>query len=138
MKFRVSKPSLKKSIKSRTSLKKVVRNKTGMRAPRGTGWLKNPEKAVKQKVYNRTTFRWSSIFKSKKSRSFAEKTTNQETMRTADQRDVKDISPVGREPETKRRTFWTKPTDWSKRDKYLYAGLWIVLLIVYFIVKLVE
>lgn len=55
MKFGVRKPSLRKSIAARTSLNRMVRNATGLKAPRGYGWLTNPRKAAYNRVYNRTS-----------------------------------------------------------------------------------
>jgi len=51
--FRI--PSLKKRISARTSIKRAVRHRTGLKAPRGWGWLTNPRKAAYNRVYNRTT-----------------------------------------------------------------------------------
>ena len=56
MKFGMRKPSIKKSFKARTSPKRIVKNKLGLKAPRGSGLLTNPKKAIKSKVYNKTTF----------------------------------------------------------------------------------
>lgn len=60
------KPSLKKSIKSRTTgkakraLKKAVIPGYGKK---GTGWLKDPKKAAYNKVYKKTTFSIFDLFK---------------------------------------------------------------------------
>ncbi len=59
MKFGMRKPSLKKSIKARTtgkikrSVKKAVVPGYGKK---GMGWVKNPKKAAYNKVYNKTSF----------------------------------------------------------------------------------
>lgn len=59
MKFGARKPSLKKSIKARTTgkakrqLKKAVIPGYGQK---GTGWIKDPKKAAYNKIYNKTTF----------------------------------------------------------------------------------
>lgn len=59
MKFGMRKPSLKKSIKARTtgkikrSVKKAVVPGYGKK---GMGWIKNPKKAAYNKVYNKTSF----------------------------------------------------------------------------------
>lgn len=63
MKFGMRKPSLKKSIAARTSVKRYVRNNLGLKAPRGYGWITNPKKAAYNRVYHRTTFGLSDIFK---------------------------------------------------------------------------
>lgn len=60
------KPSLKKSIKARTTgkakraLKKAVIPGYGKK---GTGWLKDPKKAAYNKVYRKTTFSIFDLFK---------------------------------------------------------------------------
>jgi hypothetical protein len=50
--FRV--PSLRKRISARTSLKRYARNNLGLKAPRGWGWVTNPQRAAYNRVYNRT------------------------------------------------------------------------------------
>lgn len=66
MKFGMRKPSIKKSIKARTtgrakrSIKKAVIPGYGKK---GMGWVKNPKKAIYNKVYNKTTFSWRDLFK---------------------------------------------------------------------------
>lgn len=60
------KPSLKKSIKARTTgkakraLKKAVIPGYGKK---GTGWLRNPKKAAYNKIYKKTTFSIFDLFK---------------------------------------------------------------------------
>ncbi|WP_341457135.1 hypothetical protein [Alkalibaculum bacchi] len=59
MKIGMRKPSLKKSIKARTtgkvkkSVKKTVIPGYGKK---GMGWIKDPKKAAYNKVYNKTSF----------------------------------------------------------------------------------
>lgn len=66
MKFGVRKPSLKRSIKARTTgrakraVKKALIPGYGKK---GTGWIKNPKKAAYNKVYKKTTFSIFDIFK---------------------------------------------------------------------------
>ena len=66
MKIGMRKPSLKKSIKARTTgkakraLKKAVIPGYGKK---GTGWIKNPKKAAYNKVYKKTTFSLFDLFK---------------------------------------------------------------------------
>lgn len=66
MKFGMRKPSLKKSISARTTgrakraVKKAIIPGYGKK---GAGWIKNPQKAVYNKVYKKTTFGISDIFK---------------------------------------------------------------------------
>ncbi|MBU1213190.1 MAG: hypothetical protein KJ587_18265 [Alphaproteobacteria bacterium] len=56
MKLGMRKPSLKKSLAARTSSKRIIKNSLGLRAPRGSGMILNPKKAVKAKIYRKTTF----------------------------------------------------------------------------------
>lgn len=66
MKFGVRKPSLKKSISARTTgkakraVKKAVIPGYGKK---GTGIIKNPKKAVYNKVYNKTSISAKKLFK---------------------------------------------------------------------------
>ena len=66
MKIGMRKPSLKKSIKARTTgkakraLKKAIIPGYGKK---GTGWIKNPKKAAYNKVYKKTTFSIFDLFK---------------------------------------------------------------------------
>ena len=59
MKIGPRKPSLKKSIKARTT-GKIKRKAKGAVNPlygkKGTGWIRNPKKAAYNKVYRKTTF----------------------------------------------------------------------------------
>lgn len=63
----IRKPSLKKSIKARTTgkakraIKKAVIPGYGKK---GAGWIKNPKKAAYNKVYNKTSVSIFDIFKS--------------------------------------------------------------------------
>lgn len=56
MKFGPRKFSPKKRIKARTSIKRNIVHRAGIKMPRGKGWMRNPKKAVYNKVYNKTTF----------------------------------------------------------------------------------
>lgn len=59
MKIGIRKPSLKKSLKARTTGKlkrKVKRAVIPFYGKRGTGIIKHPKKAVYNLVYRRTTF----------------------------------------------------------------------------------
>ncbi|MBX4262835.1 hypothetical protein KTC96_24415 (plasmid) [Clostridium estertheticum] len=56
MKFGIRTPSLKKRISARTSIKRQVVHRLGIKMPRGYGFLRNPKKAVYNKVYNHTSF----------------------------------------------------------------------------------
>lgn len=48
-------PSLTKSLAARTSPARAVCNLTGIKAPRGYGWLTNPKKAAYNRLYARRT-----------------------------------------------------------------------------------
>lgn len=66
MKFGLRTPSLKKSISARTTgcakraIKKALIPGYGKK---GMGWIKNPKKAAYNKVYNKTSFGLSDLFK---------------------------------------------------------------------------
>lgn len=66
MKFGLRTPSLKRSIKARTtgrvkrSVKKAIIPGYGKK---GMGWLKNPKKAAYNKIYKKTTFSIWDLFK---------------------------------------------------------------------------
>lgn len=66
MKIGMRKPSLKKSFKARTTgkakraVKKAIIPGYGKK---GVGFIKNPSKSVKQKVYKKTTFSLWDLFK---------------------------------------------------------------------------
>ena len=55
MKFGFRTPSLTKRIAARTSVKRIIRHNLGFKAPRGWGWVTDPEKALYNKVYNKTS-----------------------------------------------------------------------------------
>lgn len=63
MKFKMRKPSLRKSFAARTSPKRALKNTLGLRAPRGYGWLTNPKKAARSRIYTRTTFSFWSLLR---------------------------------------------------------------------------
>ena len=56
MKFGIRIPSLKKRISARTSIKRQIVNRAGLKMPKGYGWVRNPEKYLYNKVYNKTSF----------------------------------------------------------------------------------
>ncbi len=66
MKFGLRTPSLKRSLKARTTgrVKRAVK-KAAMPGygKKGMGWVKNPKKAVYNKVYKKTSFSLWDIFK---------------------------------------------------------------------------
>ena len=66
MKVGIRKPSLKRSIKARTTgrAKRAVKKALIPRyGKKGTGWIKNPKKAAYNKIYKKTTFSIFDIFK---------------------------------------------------------------------------
>ena len=66
MKFGMRKPSIKKSIKARTTAKykrKVKKALIPGYGNKGMGWAKNPKKAAYNKVYKKTTFSLWDLFK---------------------------------------------------------------------------
>lgn len=66
MKFGMRKPSFKKSIKARTTGKikrKMKKSVNPLYGKKGIGFIKNPKKSVKNKIYKKTTFGLSNIFK---------------------------------------------------------------------------
>ncbi len=68
MKLGMRTPSLKKKLSSRTSGKRFIRHNVGIKAPKGTGIIKDPKKAIYNKVYNKTTFDIGDVIKGKNSR----------------------------------------------------------------------
>lgn len=66
MKFGMRKPSIKKSIKARTTAKykrKVKKSIVPLYGKKGAGLVKNPKKAVYNKVYKKATFSLWDLFK---------------------------------------------------------------------------
>ncbi len=67
MKFGVRKPSIKKSIKARTTgkIKRTIKRSVNPTyGKKGMGFVNNPKKAIYNKVYNKTTVSVSDILKS--------------------------------------------------------------------------
>lgn len=59
MKVGMRKPSIKRSVKARTTgriKRSVKRSVNPLYGKKGMGFIKNPEKALKNAVYHRTTF----------------------------------------------------------------------------------
>lgn len=66
MKIGFRTPNLKKSFKARTTGKlkrKIKKSINPFYGKKGTGFIKNPKRSVKNAVYHRTTFGLSDIFK---------------------------------------------------------------------------
>ncbi len=71
MKIGMRKPSLTKSLKARTTSKWKRQAKKAIipgYGKKGMGWVKNPKKAMYNKVYHKTTFGVSDLFKPSKKR----------------------------------------------------------------------
>lgn len=69
MKFGMRKPSIKKSMKARTT-SKLKRKVKGTINPfygkKGMGWVRDPKRAMYNKVYRKTTFSIFDLFKKRK------------------------------------------------------------------------
>ena len=66
MKFGIRKPSIKKSLKARTTGKAKRAVKKSLipgYGRKGMGWFKNPKKAAYNKVYKKTSFSIFNLFK---------------------------------------------------------------------------
>lgn len=66
MKFGMRKPSIKKSIKARTTGKakrKIKKALIPRYGKKGIGFIKSPKKSVYNKVYKKTTFSFWNLFK---------------------------------------------------------------------------
>lgn len=66
MKIGVRKPSIKKSLKARTTgkVKRAIKSEgVPFYNQKGTGWVKDPKKALYNKVYNKTSFSIFDLFK---------------------------------------------------------------------------
>ena len=71
MKIGMRKPSLTKSLKARTTSKWKRQAKKAIipgYGKKGMGWIKNPKKAMYNKVYHKTTFGLSDLLKPSKKR----------------------------------------------------------------------
>ena len=65
-KFGFRKPSLKKSFRARTTGKwkrKIKRTVNPFYGKKGMGFIKNPRRSVRNKIYKKTTFGWRDLFK---------------------------------------------------------------------------
>jgi hypothetical protein len=66
MKIGLRKPSLKRSIRARTTgrlKRKVKRAVNPLYGKKGVGWVRNPKRAAYNKVYRKTTFGIGDLFK---------------------------------------------------------------------------
>lgn len=66
MKFGMRRPSIKRSLKARTTgkLKRAMKKQLiPFYGKKGSGWFKSPKKALYNKVYKKTTFGILDLFK---------------------------------------------------------------------------
>lgn len=66
MKVGMRKPSIKRSVKARTTgriKRSIKRSVNPLYGKKGMGYIKNPEKAIKNAVYHKTTFGVSDVIK---------------------------------------------------------------------------
>ncbi|MDD3015743.1 MAG: hypothetical protein PHR41_04525 [Lactococcus chungangensis] len=66
MKIGIRKPSIKKSIKARTTGKIKRKFKNAIipgYGQKGIGFIKSPKKSIKNKIYKKTTFSFWDLFK---------------------------------------------------------------------------
>jgi hypothetical protein len=66
MKFGMRKPSIKRSLKAKTTgkVKRKAKNAINpLYGQKGMGWAKDPKKAAYNKVYKKTSFGWKDLFK---------------------------------------------------------------------------
>lgn len=66
MKIGFRTPSIKKSFKARTTGKlkrKIKRSVNPLYGKKGMGFIKSPSRSIKNKIYHKTTFGLSDIFK---------------------------------------------------------------------------
>jgi len=56
MKFGFRTPSLKKSLAAKFSIKRQIIHRAGLKMPRGLGFVRNPQKAAYNWLYNTFAF----------------------------------------------------------------------------------
>ena len=86
MKIGMRKPSLTRSLKARTTSKWKRQAKKALipgYGKKGMGWVKNPKKAMYNKIYHKTTFGLSDLFKSSKKRKKKVVTNKQQSILTS-------------------------------------------------------
>nr|DAN18777.1 MAG TPA: hypothetical protein [Caudoviricetes sp.] len=82
MKIGMRKPSLTKSLKARTTSKWKRQAKKAIipgYGKKGVGWIKNPKKAMYNKVYHKTTFGLSDLLKPSKNKKMKATTSTKPT-----------------------------------------------------------
>lgn len=90
MKVGIRKPNVKKMVKARTvgKVKRAVKKSVNpLYGKKGVGYLKNPEKAIKNKIYHDTTVGMSDILKTSNKK--GKVTTKKEEKKKADLRKLK-------------------------------------------------
>lgn len=90
-------PSLKKSLKARTTSKWKRQAKKAIipgYGKKGVGWIKNPKKAMYNKVYHKTTFGLSDLLKTSKKRN-KRTTKSQTSIKSTKKYGAKDYKEAG-------------------------------------------
>ena len=86
MKIGIRKPSFKKSLKARTTGKlkrKLKKSVNPLYGKKGMGWVKNPKKALYNKVYNKTSVSAVKLLGIKPHKAKAKPNTNKSTSTTS-------------------------------------------------------
>lgn len=97
MKIGMRTPSLKKSLKARTTSKWKRQAKKAIipgYGQKGVGWIKNPKKALYNKVYHKTTFGLSDLLKPSKKRK-KKATKEQTSIKSTKKYGAKDYKEAG-------------------------------------------
>lgn len=99
MKIGMRTPSLKKSLKARTTSKWKRQAKRALipgYGKKGVGWIKNPKKALYNKVYHKTTFGLSDLLKpyKKRKKKAAKKQTSIKSTKKYGAKDYKEAGIV--------------------------------------------
>lgn len=97
MKIGMRTPSLKKSLKARTTSKWKRQAKRALipgYGQKGVGWIKNPKKALYNKVYHKTTFGLSDLLKPSKKRK-KKITKSQRSIKSTKKYTAKDYKEAG-------------------------------------------
>jgi len=98
MKVGYRKPSIKKSIKARTTGKmkrKVKKAVNPFYGKKGMGYIKNPKRAVKNKIYHKTTFGTNDVIRAVNSTNHSsKKTTKSAKVTTNTGLNTKNMNPI--------------------------------------------
>ena len=120
MKIGIRTPSLKKSFKARTTgalKRKIKKTSNPLYGKKGMGLLKNPKKAMYNKVYRKTTVGVSSIFSSNKHRKIS---SNNQKEYNKSYNEFETITQKER-----------KPIVWKKWHAYAFFALSTVTIVYY-------